>query len=189
MVCHTIEYVIVLMIFVRLTNHYKGDHQSSDVHKQVLLYSEISDDKEGLSYQPIRIHSVFKDIYFELSATNRDRLTKAVKSAVYKISQLLSVFPVKQAMLLKRSGCYKEWTVGSNKGRCLSVKRFYGSEICMDTYVIPDDHLDGLYVWNETSPEPIEEIYPPGHGINNTDFVLYVESLTTETCGFSSVCL
>lgn len=90
MICHTIEFVIVLMIFVRLTNHYKGDHQSSDVHKQVLLYSEISDDKEGLSYQPIRIHSVFKDIYFELSATNRDRLTRTVNSAVYKISQLLS---------------------------------------------------------------------------------------------------
>jgi len=90
MICHTMEFVIVMLTFVRPTNHYKVDPRSSDVHKQFLIYKQISDDKEGLLYQPIRIHSVFKDIYFELSATKRDRLTKAVNSAVYKISQLLS---------------------------------------------------------------------------------------------------
>ena len=90
MICHTIDFVIVMLTFVRPNNHYKEDFHSSDVHKQFLMYRQISDNKEGLSYQPIRIHPVFKDIYFELSATHMVRLSKAVNSAVYKISQLLS---------------------------------------------------------------------------------------------------
>ena len=36
---------------------------------------------------------------------------------------IFTVFPVKQAMLLKRSGCYKEWTVGSNKGRQVHIRQ------------------------------------------------------------------
>ncbi len=47
---------------------------------------------------------------------------------------------------------------------------------------IPKEHLEGLYLWNATHPEPIREVLPPGPGLADTDFVFYVRSFATNPC-------
>ena len=52
---------------------------------------------------------------------------------------------------------------------------------------IPDSHLDGLKLWNKTGSKPVEEAYSAGKGLNNTDYVLHVQSRSTVTCGVYQV--
>jgi len=47
---------------------------------------------------------------------------------------------------------------------------------------IPDDHLEGLHVWNSEDPEPIRTVFSAGTGLLNTDYVLYIESAYTPAC-------
>ncbi|XP_063429375.1 ciliated left-right organizer metallopeptidase-like isoform X2 [Mytilus trossulus] len=182
--------IIMALIIVQSykeNNHLTVAERSPGIQRQTLSYVVSNVENRNVTYQPIRIQVVYRDIYFELSVEDRQRIIGTVNMAVDKISQLLSVFPVQKPILLKRSGCHKEWTTGPNKGRCKSIKRNYQSELCMETFKIPDDHLDGLYVWNELDPDPVRVVYTQGAGVNNTDFILYVDSVTTDVCGFNSV--
>ncbi|XP_052097826.1 ciliated left-right organizer metallopeptidase-like [Mytilus californianus] len=182
--------IIMALVIVQSSkenNHLTGAERSPGIQRQTLSYVVSNVMNRNVTYQPIRIKVVYRDMYFELSVEDRERIIGVVIKAVGKISQLLSVFPVQKPILLKRSGCHKEWTTGPNKGRCKSIKRNYQSELCMDTFRIPDDHLDGLYVWNELNPDPVRVVYTQGAGVNNTDFILYVDSVTTDVCGFNSV--
>ncbi|CAG2211771.1 unnamed protein product [Mytilus edulis] len=175
-----ITMALIIVQSYKENNHLTVAERSPGIQRQTLSYVVSNVMNKNITYQPIRIQVVYRDMYFELSVEERERMIGAVFKAVEKISQLLSVFPVQKPVLLKRSGCHKEWTTGPNKGRCKSIKRNYQSEICMDTFKIPDDHLDGLYVWNELDPDPIRVVYSQGAGVNSTDFILHVDSVTTD---------
>ena len=49
-------------------------------------------------------------------------------------------------------------------------------------FQIPEDHLEGLSLWNETHPDPVRVVYKSGAGVANTDYILYVRSLPTQAC-------
>ncbi|ESO94247.1 hypothetical protein LOTGIDRAFT_118899 [Lottia gigantea] len=57
-------------------------------------------------------------------------------------------------------------------------------------------HLEGLYLYNKTYDQPLREVYQPGPGVVDTDFILYITSQTTATCqhqdnevyGYASSC-
>jgi len=52
--------------------------------------------------------------------------------------------------------------------------------VCMQQ--IPSYHLEGLYVWNSEDPEPVHTVFAAGSGLLNTDYVMYIQSIYTETC-------
>ncbi|XP_078001135.1 ciliated left-right organizer metallopeptidase-like [Glandiceps talaboti] len=134
-------------------------------------------------YRPIRITAVFSNLLEELDDVQQARLQTVVKKAVTIIEGFLSVIPVSGPLLLARSdeACKGIHTSGINKDKCASIKTSYIGEYCLDDFKIPDDHLEGLFTWNETYPKPFT-VYPTGEGLANTDFVLYVRAKHTLTC-------
>jgi hypothetical protein len=68
--------------------------------------------------------------------------------------------------------------------RCSQVKQIYlkRGETCIDNFRIPEKHLEGLYIWNVTHPEPIRVARAPGPGLPHTDYVLYVQSRMLGQC-------
>ncbi len=47
---------------------------------------------------------------------------------------------------------------------------------------IPSDHLEGLYVWDSTQPNPTRTVISPGAGVADTDYILYVQASSQQTC-------
>ena len=47
---------------------------------------------------------------------------------------------------------------------------------------IPSAHLSELSVWGEAGEEPLDVRYPRGEGLRDTDFVLYVQAVSSSDC-------
>ncbi|XP_006815613.1 ciliated left-right organizer metallopeptidase-like [Saccoglossus kowalevskii] len=135
-------------------------------------------------YQPIRIHTVFHQLDEELTAVQEKRLERVVGRAVAIIQLFLSVIPVSGPLLLSRKddACRAIWIVGPNMGKCESVGDAYSGEYCLEEFKIPDDHLTGLWIWDNVNEAPSQEVYSDGAGIPNSDFVLYVRAKHTTSC-------
>ncbi|XP_064651371.1 ciliated left-right organizer metallopeptidase-like [Lineus longissimus] len=140
------------------------------------------------SYQSLRISVEYaSDLNKELpNKKHISRLKTVVDKAVKKINQLLSVIPVTKNLTLARSAgaCHSVLGTGINKGKCSQVKPIYltQGEICIDNFRIPEEHLEGLYLWNLTHHGPVHIARQPGTGLSNTDYVLYVQSKMFAQC-------
>ncbi|XP_022332013.2 ciliated left-right organizer metallopeptidase-like [Crassostrea virginica] len=130
----------------------------------------------------MRIHVHYMDL--ELEVTSRQRLADALTSVISRISSIFKVFSSNDPLLLKRKGgCLKQWTHGKNKNRCRYYDRKYPAigEEC-NKIKIPSAHLSELSVWGEAGEEPLDVRYPRGEGLRDTDFVLYVQAVSSSDC-------
>ncbi|KAH9492717.1 Leishmanolysin-like peptidase 2 [Bulinus truncatus] len=117
----------------------------------------------------------------QLLLEEKEALQQVIEKALRKISRLLSVSSLKGPLLLSRSGCPAVYSKGTNKGKCAKIPHGYKGEYCMDNFKIPDGHLQSYIIYNRTSTTPIY-VYKDGPGLQDTDYVLYVTSQTTEYC-------
>ncbi|XP_067119868.1 ciliated left-right organizer metallopeptidase-like isoform X1 [Centruroides vittatus] len=154
----------------------------SSKHKRDMNKADISSD-----FKPIRIHVYYGIMDHGMVAEQTTRLFSIVEKARSKMSQLLSVKQVTGPLLLPREkACDKLWGPHSrNQNKCSSLRQGYVGEFCenkIDYFQIPDDHLDGLNVYNFTSPHPLPLSLPAGNGVQNADYILYVNAQNTHLC-------
>ncbi|XP_025092953.1 leishmanolysin-like peptidase isoform X2 [Pomacea canaliculata] len=159
---------------------------SSSFHLQVYKEEErnkrAKDDSNEPHFQPIRVHVEYHQVN-ELDSTMKAGLKNIVAKAVAKMDKILSVIPIQGSLLLKRvEACPVVIRSGINKGKCARMKKGYRGESCLEILQIPDDHLEGLSLYNATYNKPLEEVFLFGTGVNNTDLILYVTALTTKLC-------
>ncbi|XP_070576670.1 ciliated left-right organizer metallopeptidase-like isoform X2 [Ptychodera flava] len=99
------------------------------------------------------------------------------------------MIPVSGPLLLSRTSgsCEATYFDGPNINKCADVDDGYAGEYCLDNFKIPDDHLEGLWEWNDSDPEPTTEYFPNGAGLVDTDFILYVRAKHTSTCNSGDI--
>ena len=71
--------------------------------------------------------------------------------------------------------------------RCAVPDLGYTGETCLDGFTIPEAHLEGLYLYDGSNPDPVQVIRPEGAGVSNVDYILYVTSATTPSCYSSNI--
>lgn len=131
-------------------------------------------------FRPIRLSTFF--FKMELDDSEREKLKSVINRAVSLIKKMLSVLPVEGPLLLNRTGCRSTLVEGINEGKCFAAVKNYRGEFCSDLQ-IPNDHLDEFSLWsNTTGLEPTSVPYKRGDGVNNTDFILYVQSFASSQC-------
>lgn len=131
-------------------------------------------------FAPIRIASFFYNM--DLEADQKEELKSVIKKSLALIENIFSVIRVQGRLLLSRTGCRRTWQEGNNAGRCNFIQRGYSGEWCAEEFQIPDDHLEGLGVWDDSHPNPIQTIFHDGPGINGADFILYAQSISSPRC-------
>ncbi|XP_072031123.1 ciliated left-right organizer metallopeptidase-like [Amphiura filiformis] len=135
-------------------------------------------------YEPIRISWFIHDLDDYVDTEEVNRLTKVTRGAVSIIQKLLSVIPVSDPLLISRDACgYKHFS-GPYQGECKDVAVSYEGEECLDDFTIPDDHLEGLWLWDDMavmSGQPTMR-YSNGSGLPNTDTVIYMKKQHTQRC-------
>ncbi|XP_062595486.1 ciliated left-right organizer metallopeptidase-like [Saccostrea cucullata] len=152
----------------------------------ICIASRISDTykpKEIVNLRGIRIHAHYMKL--EMSDKEKKKLRYALDIVTRKVSSILKVIPIEGPLLLKRKGgCFKKWTQGRNIDKCRFYDRKYPAvgELCSNEIEIPREHLTELSVWGETEEEPLDVRYPPGEGLRDTDFVVYVQAVSTSSC-------
>ncbi|XP_064602969.1 ciliated left-right organizer metallopeptidase-like isoform X2 [Liolophura sinensis] len=134
-------------------------------------------------YAPIRITPFFTGLEDFLNPAGQERLKSVVIAAIQKISNLLSVIPVKGPLRLARyGGCQTSWKDDTEK--CYKIDAGYRGEFCGGVVQIPDDHLEGLYTWQRVnSSTKIEHVAKAsGKGVSDADYILYVQSGISGQC-------
>ncbi|XP_071797759.1 ciliated left-right organizer metallopeptidase-like [Asterias amurensis] len=167
------------------------DIQSEVVSTSPVMYKTARDKRstEDL-YQPIRIKANIEDPEEVVDTSDVERLKTIVNGAISIIHNILLVTPVVGPLLMTRSEACQPFSTGINTGKCAVKSKGYRGERCfgdLDNFVIPDEHLEGLWQWNETHPEPINQLYSNGSGLADTDTVLYVKAEHTGQCGLGQV--
>ncbi|XP_040824326.1 leishmanolysin-like peptidase 2 [Ochotona curzoniae] len=117
-------------------------------------------------------------------ARGRTRALDAVREATRRIQGFLAVIPVQGPLLLSRDPgqyCLAVWgDPGTpNYHRCSLLNPGYKGEACLGAK-IPDAHLRGYALWPEQGPPRM--VQPDGPGVQNTDFLLYVQVAHTSKC-------
>ncbi|XP_071509731.1 ciliated left-right organizer metallopeptidase-like [Diadema antillarum] len=170
---------------------YDDVQREQRVHRTTVNYQpdEVTRARRGTvdPYQPIRITTIVQDEEQIMDSVQVERLETIMGSAVSVIRKLLAVYPVSDALILERSNtaCRSVHSTGPNAGKCGSILPTYQEE-CLDKFVIPDDHLGGLWTWDAVNPDPITH-FPVGNGLANTDTVLYVKAEHTSRCDSGGV--
>ncbi|KAL0970192.1 hypothetical protein UPYG_G00238550 [Umbra pygmaea] len=136
--------------------------------------------------QPIRIYTWIPRESPVLSRIERERLEPAVQEAVDVVSSYLSVNRVPGRLLLSRDMnkyCKSIWRNASaaNYNRCGRANENYRSETCLGV-AIPDDHLSGCVIYPEPDAPTRTVIKPEGAGLPDTDFLLYLNTQSTDKC-------
>jgi len=131
--------------------------------------------------QPLRVYPFYSQLKNELDENVIEVLKETLGNVALYVRKLLSVVPVKGNLLLKRDACKSQWTHGRNSGKCAQIRKDYNGEICQDSFVIPDRHLEAFYTWTH-EPLPDKTWFTDGIGIAHADFVLYVQASTTRHC-------
>ena len=85
-----ITMALIIVQSYKENNHLTVAERSPGIQRQTLSYVVSNETNRNVTYQPIRIQVVYRDMYFELSVEDRQRIIGAVFKAVEKISQLLS---------------------------------------------------------------------------------------------------
>ncbi|XP_056318669.1 ciliated left-right organizer metallopeptidase [Danio aesculapii] len=140
--------------------------------------------------QPIRIKTWIPSESPALSDWERERLVNAVGEAVSDVSSLLSVKRVGDRLLLKRDEnkyCKFIWRNSSNFNhmKCGRAHENYRFESCLGV-IIPDEHLDGCFVYPHPEHPVPTMLRPQGPGVADTDFLLYVFTHSTDKCRLES---
>ncbi|KAM9202407.1 ciliated left-right organizer metallopeptidase [Dugong dugon] len=109
------------------------------------------------------------------------RALAAVSEATQRIQ---SVLAVQGPLLLNRDPaqyCHAVWGDPDtpNYHKCSLLNSEYKGESCLGAK-IPDAHLRGYALWPEQGPPQV--IQPDGPGVQNTDFLLYVQVAHTSKC-------
>lgn len=133
------------------------------------------------THRQLRIYPHYHNLNYELNDNEEQLLKDTVNNVILYVRKVLSVIPVHGPLLLERNACKSSWTSGRNEGKCASIKKDYSGEFCLDDFRIPDEHLEAFYTWTN-QPLPERTWYADGNGLKNTDFVLYVQALTTKSC-------
>ena len=134
-----------------------------------------------LDYKPIRIHVHYHKLDQQLSEIEIAVLNQSFDIVINYLSQILAVSPLNRSLLLKRNACQRSWLDGPNKGKCAYKIRNYIGEFCKGGFKIPDEHLEGFQVWRYNASEP-RTWFQSGDGVNNADYILYVQAFTTNEC-------
>ncbi|XP_074662741.1 ciliated left-right organizer metallopeptidase-like [Tubulanus polymorphus] len=163
-----------------MTNRINGNDSSvnGDAGENTVL------DRRKAAYRNIRIKVLYFALKTQLNSVEIERLKLAVDESVAIVEKTLSVVPVNGNLVLRRSqrSCLSIHTKGPNKGKCAQWRRGYSGDYCINKgFKIPEDHLAGLYIWNDTHSDPII-IRPAGIGVDNTDFILYVQAKMQGNC-------
>ncbi|XP_033104968.1 leishmanolysin-like peptidase 2 [Anneissia japonica] len=154
--------------------------QSLQIQRIIINYADFLRDKRSVTslYKPLRIMPYYYDLS-NLESDNQEKVKIIVKKAVNVIQHVLSVIPVSGPLLFSRTHenyCKGILSIdGPNNGKCSRANTVIIPEKCKDVQ-IPDDHLEGAWLWNSTHPEPIRVIKTQGGGIANTDIVIYVQT-------------
>ncbi|XP_038071352.1 leishmanolysin-like peptidase 2 [Patiria miniata] len=161
--------------------------QPQTIGKSTLVNYESGRDKRSAApnlFQPIRITASVINPEGVVDTSDTERLQTIVEGAVSIIRKVLRVVPVSGPLLMARSdeACLVTFTSGTNIGKCAQISRGYVGEKCLDDFLIPDEHLQGLWTWNSTYPHPVHQIYPDGAGLVDTDTALYVKAEHTAQC-------
>ncbi|XP_012504732.1 PREDICTED: uncharacterized protein LOC105814349 [Propithecus coquereli] len=142
--------------------------------------------------QPLRIQTCYignptSDGAWDLEGdgmTRRSRALAAVREATQRIQGVLAVSPVQGPLLLSRDPaqyCHAVWGDPDtpNYHRCSLLNPGYNGESCLGAK-IPDAHLRGYALWPEQGPPQV--VQPDGPGVQNTDFLLYMQVAHTSKC-------
>lgn len=132
-------------------------------------------------YKPLRIHPYFSSLKQELSKEEVRILEDVIWNVVLYVKRVLAVIPEMEPFLLKRNACKSSWIDGRNAGKCSAIRKDYIGEVCLDKFVIPDDHLEAFYTWTQ-KPLPDKTWYTDGNGVSNADYILYIRASTTDPC-------
>uniref|UniRef100_A0A8C8Z4L8 Leishmanolysin-like peptidase n=1 Tax=Prolemur simus TaxID=1328070 RepID=A0A8C8Z4L8_PROSS len=139
--------------------------------------------------QPLRIQTCYtgdptSDGAWDLEGDGmrgRSRALAAVREATQRIQGVLAV---QGPLLLSRDParyCHAVWGDPDtpNYHRCSLLNPGYKGESCLGAK-IPDAHLRGYALWPEQGPPQV--IQPDGPGVQNTDFLLYMQVAHTSKC-------
>ncbi|GFO48293.1 leishmanolysin peptidase-like protein [Plakobranchus ocellatus] len=132
-------------------------------------------------YQPLRI-ATYYSLGEQLTQEEKDSLRQVIERAVWKVQSILSVRRMTGPLLLLRKACHGIRHKGINKGKCGLILRGYSGEYCLDGFKIPDSHLEGFLTYSVNNTRPPTVHFEDGEGLNNTDFVLYITSYSSDLC-------
>nr|XP_012608065.1 uncharacterized protein LOC105864643 isoform X2 [Microcebus murinus] len=142
--------------------------------------------------QPLRIQTCYigdptSDGAWDLGGggiRGKSRALAAAREATQRIQGVLAVLPVQGPLLLSRDParyCHAVWGDPDtpNYHRCSLLNPGYKGESCLGAK-IPDAHLRGYALWPEQGPPQV--VQPDGPGVQNTDFLLYMQVAHTSKC-------
>ncbi|PIK36004.1 hypothetical protein BSL78_27167 [Apostichopus japonicus] len=140
-------------------------------------------------YQPIRIKNVIGNLDPPMESEVIEKIHNVVGAATTIITKIFKVYPVQGPLILSRSAtaCSRQFLYGVNMNKCAATSFAYTGEECLDGFMIPDDHLEGLSLWTETGSEPSEVVFPNGVGLADTDIVLYLKAEHTVACNSKQI--
>ncbi|KAJ8044667.1 Leishmanolysin-like peptidase [Holothuria leucospilota] len=164
------------------------DVQITSAGVTVLKYNPPSSRSERASeneaYKPIRVKPFVCTTEIPMQAKEIERVESIAESAISIVRRMLKVYPVEGALVFSRApgACSQVYLSGVNQNKCAVKNLAYKGEECLDGYLIPDNHLEGLSLWAETGLDPIEEIFPDGEGCPQTDLIVYLKAEHTSYC-------
>ncbi|XP_071963105.1 ciliated left-right organizer metallopeptidase-like isoform X2 [Antedon mediterranea] len=183
----------ILIILSMVESHQQAVHKcihdeqpTTHVHSATLNYADPTRNKRDASavYKNIRITPYYYDIS-KLNSERQDKVVIAVEKASNLVQHVLSVIPVVGTLIFQRTlndYCSGILSSGINQGKCSLAQHGYAYEVC-DSVQIPDDHLEGAWLWDSTQSSPVHEIKPQGSGLQKTDVVIYVTSIDCPSDG------
>lgn len=130
----------------------------------------------GDPFQPIKLRTEFSN-EIKSNTSLLIQLDDIFAKSVQKVSSLLSVRHSNKSLHFKRkNACKNVWRNGPNKNKCSQIRWNYKGEYCSsnDEFKIPEEHLEGIDIYNFSHPLPLENSIPFGAGIWNVDLILYV---------------
>ena len=133
--------------------------------------------KRQLSYSNIRIHPVFTNIVSTATAFvqgDNNPLSRAIDT----LESLLLVHPVQGNFLIPPT-C-REYTYGSNKGKCKSPLPSQSDYECGRHGVIPLHYIGTREVCNSSQYDSCTIQGPNGTGLPNADYLLFVSASSSE---------
>ncbi|XP_053785124.1 ciliated left-right organizer metallopeptidase [Desmodus rotundus] len=146
-----------------------------------------SHDPQPLRIQTCYIRDPVSDGAWDSEAdgmSGESQALAAVREAAQRLQGVLAVPPVQGPLLLSRDPaqyCHALWGDPDtpNYHRCSLLNPGYKGESCLGAK-IPDAHLRGYALWPEEGPP--QPVQPDGPGVQNTDFLLYVQVAHTPKC-------
>lgn len=147
------------------------------------VYDRVEGDATDVSmYKPLRITPYYDNATLNLLTTaKRDTIFKIMPAAIERFRQALRVVPVQGNLVAKRT-CYMQYR--TTPPVC---KTFVNNEVCLEM-PIPLDHFGATRSCSTcTSANCASDqcTTTTGVGIPNSDFLLYVRSVTTSYCSGS----